>query len=120
MILLRLLMLAALNGWTIREASAPRYNPAVMPGVAIYRKLTLVPCMVSSPIVGISEWVYVYGKNTGALRYCKVVDTSEAIDRARHIRTRRFVEVSYENALIFCGHTTERPEQCPVIVVSEY
>jgi hypothetical protein len=113
-------MLAALNGWTVREASAPRYDPGVMQNVAIWRGLTPVPCMVSSPIVGISEWAFVYGKNTGALRYCKIVDTSEAIDRARHIRTKRFIEVSFENAVLFCGHTTERPESCPVIVVSEY
>jgi hypothetical protein len=113
-------MLAALNGWTVREASAPRYDPDVMRGVAIWRELTPVPCMVSSPIVGISEWVYVYGKNTGALRYCKVVDTSETRHRAGHLLRKRFVEVSFENALLFCGHLKERPESCPVIVISEY
>ncbi len=120
MILLRLLMLAALNGWTVTEGYAPRYSPGLMTRVAHNRNLTPVACMVSSPTVGIAEWVYVVSKNNGAVRYCKVVDTSEAIDRARHIRTKRIVELSFSTARALCGHTTERPEACPVIVISEY
>lgn len=120
MILLRLLVLAALNGWKVSEGYAPRYNQGVMGSVADIRGLQRVGCMVSSPIVGIGEWVYVWGVNTGVLMYCKVVDTSEEIDRARHIRSGWWVETSFENALALCGHLNERPRKCPVIVVSEY
>jgi len=120
MILVRLLMLACLNGWATTHGVAPHYARGVMQGVAITRGLAQVPCMVSSDAVGIAEWVYVYGVNTGALRYCKVIDTSETIDRARHKREKRIVEVSHEDAILFCGTTRDRPEACPVIVVSEY
>jgi hypothetical protein len=120
LILLRLLLLAAMNGWTITEGYAPRYDPGGMAHVANMRGLTHARCMVSSPTVGIAEWVYVVSKNNGAVRYCKVVDTSEAIDRARHIRTRRIVELSFADARALCGHTTEPPESCPVMVISEY
>ena len=95
MILLRLLVLAALNGWMVREGLAPRYDLGVMPGVANTRGLTHTQCMVSSDVVDIGEWVYVYGVNTGVLMYCKVVDASEAIDKARHIEMLRFVEISF-------------------------
>lgn len=120
MILLRILTLAALNGWSVNSGFAPRYDKGVMGGVATWRGLQHVECMVSSPTVGIGEWIYVYGVNTGALRYCKVVDTSETIDRARHIASGWKVEVSFENALVLCGHLNERPKKCPVIVISEY
>lgn len=93
-----------------------------MGGVADYRGLARVGCMVSSPTVGIGEWVYVVSQNNGAIRYCKVVDTSETIDRARHIRTGRAVELDYRTALIICGaeHINDPPEHCPVWVISEY
>ncbi len=120
--MLRLLTLAAVLGWAVNAGHAPYYRAGLMGEVADWRGLKRVDCMVSSPTVGISEWVYVWGSNTGALRYCKVVDTSESIDRLRHIRTGRRVEFSHDIAVIMCGAENMRnpPENCPVWVVSEY
>lgn len=110
-------MLLALLGGTVREGVAPHYAPGVMERVADIRGMERVGCMVSSPIVDIGEWVYVYGVQTQALRYCQVTDTSQARDRARHIRTGRIVELDYESTIALCGTTRDRPEQCPVVVV---
>jgi hypothetical protein len=122
MTLIRLLTLASLSGWVVTPAVAPHYRAGLMGEVADWRGLERVDCMVSSPTVGINEWVYVWGLNTGALRYCKVVDTSEDIDRARHIRTGRRVEFSRDIAIIMCGieNIDNPPEYCPVWVISEY
>lgn len=116
----RLLELAFLMGWNVSAGWAPHYDPGVMARVVANRGLAPAACNVSSPTMGISSWVYVYGVNTGALRYCRVADVSEAIDRARHIRTGRIVEVSHTGATVFCGTTTEPVVQCPVVVISEY
>ena len=73
--------------------------------------------MVASYLYPIGTWVYVYGVRSGVLKRCQVVDTSAPKDRARHIRTRRVVEVSYENALALCTHLDEPVVECPVIVL---
>lgn len=88
-----------------------------MEQVARNRGLEPSACMVSSPTQPIGSWLYVYGQNTGALRYCQVVDTSAPRDRARHLRTRRYVELSHEGALIFCGTTRGPVRECPVVVL---
>lgn len=121
MTLIRLLTLAVLMGWHVRDGYAPHYRPGLMAQVADNRGMERVGCMVSSPTAYIGAWVYVYGANTGALRYCRVTDTSQAIDRARHIRTGRVVELSHRDAVSLCGreHINDPPEDCPVWVVSE-
>ena len=73
--------------------------------------------MVASPIEEIGSWIYVYGVQTDTLLRCRVTDTSQARDRARHLRTRRFVELDYASAQVLCGTTNERPERCPVVIV---
>lgn len=115
--LFRLLMLAALLGGSVREGVAPHYAPGVMERVADHRGMARAGCMVASPIYAIGEWVYVYGVQTGALRYCQVTDTSQARDRERHLRTGRIVEIDFQNTAAMCGSTEGRPEQCPVVVV---
>jgi hypothetical protein len=115
-----LLVWAALYGGTIREGFAPHYAPGVMERVARHRHLEQTACMVASPTQPIGSWVWVYGKQTGALLHCKVVDTSETRDRPRHLRTRRYVELDFQSAKIICGSTRDRPERCPVVVVRIY
>jgi hypothetical protein len=75
--------------------------------------------MVSSPFYDIGTRVIVYGPNTDRALSCVVVDVSHPRDRARHIRTKRVVELGYPAALALCGrkHINHRPEQCPVVVV---
>ncbi len=90
-----------------------------MAQVASRRGMQPAACMVSSPVLPLGSWVYLYGINTGVLRYCLVVDVSEARDRARHIRTRRIAEISYEVTHDLCGHTMEPVESCPILVISE-
>lgn len=121
MTLIRLLTLAGALGWTITQGSAPHYRPGLMAQVAERRGMAATGCMVSSPTLGIGAWVYVYGANTGAIRYCRVTDTSQARDRERHIRTGRAVELSHSTALALCGaaHINDPPERCPVWIIAE-
>lgn len=90
-----------------------------MERVSRVRDLPAVECMVSSPYYSIGTMVWVWGKNTQALERCRVTDVSAAKDRERHIRTKRVVELGYEEARRICGeeHMRDRPEQCPVIVL---
>jgi hypothetical protein len=54
---------------------------------------------------------------TQTLLDCTVVDVSAPKDAARHIRTRRVVELSFEVTKALCGSTRERVIDCPVMVV---
>lgn len=75
--------------------------------------------MVASSRFPVGTELYVYGVNTSELRKCLVVDVSHPRDQARHQRTHREVEVSWENTPLFCGPEGRRtrPEDCPVIVI---
>lgn len=84
--------------------------------VAARRGIEPAACMVSSPRYPVGTWVYVWGVRTKVLRHCKVVDVSHPRDKARHLRTGREVEISFENTAQLCGSTKERPERCPIIV----
>jgi hypothetical protein len=116
MVLLRLLTIAALMG-EVYEGYAPHYGKGLMARVAARRGLPAVGCMVSSPRFPIGTYLYVYGVNTGALRYCKVVDVSAPKDSARHLRTRREIEIAYENTIDLCGSTKTRVTDCPILVI---
>ena len=116
--LFRLLMLVAALGGTVTQGYAPHYAPGVMERVAHVRQMERVGCMVSSPTLPLGTWMYIYGSRTGALRYCRVTDVSHPRDKARHLRTGRIVELDYPNTLALCGSTKDRPERCPVIVVT--
>ncbi len=117
--LIQLYIALALLGGESMDGYAPRYSPGLMERVAARRHMDAVPCMVSSPYYPIGTWVWVWGRNTNALERCRVTDVSAAKDRERHIRTKRVVELGYEEALRFCGeeHMQHRPEQCPVVVL---
>lgn len=116
MALVRLYILIGLGLGVVQEGWAPHYSKGLMQAVAARRDITPVPCMVSSPVYAVGDWVYVWGRRTGVLRHCKIVDVLHPRDRARHIRTRRWVEISYEVTVALCGSTKGRPTDCPVIV----
>ena len=115
--LIRLYILLALCGGSVYEGHAPHYARNLMDRVAARRDLAPAPCMVSSPRYAIGSFVYVYGKQTGALRHCKVVDVSADADRARHIRTGREVELDYAVTAAICGTTRGSVAECGVIVI---
>lgn len=118
-LLVELYIALALLGGEEMTGSAPRYAPGVMERVSRNRDLPLVGCMVSSPVYAVGTWVWVWGRNTATVLHCRVTDVSGAADRARHIRTKRVVELGYEEARQLCGeaHINDRPEQCPVVVL---
>lgn len=118
-LLVELYIALALLGGEEMVGYAPRYSPGLMARVAERRGLTPVACMVSSPIYPVGTWVWVWGRSTHTLERCRVTDVSASADRARHIRTRRIVELGYDEAKRICGeqHLNDRPEQCPVVVI---
>ncbi|HEU5104198.1 MAG TPA: hypothetical protein VFU22_34510 [Roseiflexaceae bacterium] len=118
-LLYRLLLVVALWGGEVHEGVAPRYSPRVMENVSLRRDMPIVGCMVSSPRYGLGTWLWVYGANTDTLLRCRVTDVSHPRDAARHIRTRREVELGYTEAQRLCGQEAmrDRPEECPVVVV---
>ena len=111
-------MLAAALGGSVSQGFAPHYAPGVMERVARHRGMEQAGCMVSSPTLPLDTWLYVYGGQTGALRYCRVTDVSHPRDVARHLRTGRVIELDHETALALCGSVRDRPEACPVVVVN--
>jgi hypothetical protein len=118
MALIRLYILLGLMGGTVGEYTSPYYAKGVMERVARNRDMPIVPCMIASPTIPIGSWVWVYGRNTGVVRECRVTDTSAQKDRARHIKLRR-IELSWEAAVSLCGRAAmkDRPEHCPILVI---
>ena len=118
-LLIQLYILLALHGGESMDGYAPRYAPGLMQKVAVRRHMEVTPCMVSSPYYPLGTWVWVWGRKTYTLSHCKVVDVSSSKDRDRHIRTKRVVELSYENAITICGikNINNRPEECPITVI---
>jgi len=87
-----------------------------MERVARTRHMSIVPCMVSSPVYSIGDWVYVEGVNTGKRLKCRITDVSAPKDKQRHIRMRLLTELGYANTLDICGSTNLPNRQCPVLV----
>lgn len=116
--LARILVAVAVFGGEMMSGFAPRYSPGVMERVATRRGLAPAGCYVSSPFYDIGTRVIVYGANTDRALSCVVADVSHPRDRARHIRTRRVVELGYTEAERLCGTKAmrSRPEACPVTV----
>ena len=118
-LLVELYIALALLGGEEMTGFAPRYSPGLMERVSRTRDLPPVACMVSSPVYAVGTWVWVWGQNTATVLYCRVTDVSHPRDVARHLRTKRVVELGYDEALALCGeaHINDRPEQCPVVVL---
>jgi hypothetical protein len=70
--------------------------------------------MISSPVYPLGTHVWVYGERTGVLLRCVVVDVSHPRDVVRHIRTKRVIEISHENARELCGSVRGNVKECPV------
>ena len=120
--LLNLFLYLLVHAGTFSQSGyAPRYDPGVMERVAIIRHMPKVDCMISSPTLPLGTWLYVYGKNTKTVLLCRVTDVSAPKDKARHIRTKRIVELGYTAAIRLCGrkNLNNRPEQCPVTIVRD-
>jgi hypothetical protein len=113
----QLLLILIGGAGPVEVGFAPHYAPAGMRAVAERRNLRPAACMVASPHYAIGDWVWLYGLQTRRLLRCQVVDVSAPKDRARHHRTRRVVELSYENTRAVCGALRERADHCPVVVV---
>lgn len=118
-LLIQLYIALYLRGGESMNGYAPRYSPGLMEKVAQRRHMEIVPCMVSSPYYPIGTWVYVWSHNHSILRHCRVTDVSHPKDAPRHKRTKRIVEIAYENVAELCGEQfiNSRPEMCPVTVL---
>lgn len=89
-----------------------------MERVSEVRDLPIVRCMMSHPTIPIGEWVLVSGP-TGVIVRVRVTDTSQLVDRARHIRMKT-VEFSYECSFKICGEEwSGAGRDCPVIYKRE-
>ena len=115
---LLLLAFTVLPGGHFQYGYAPRYAPGVMERVARNRHMSIVPCMVSSPVLPLGTWVIVHGKNTDRVLECRVTDVSHPRDKARHLRTKRVIELGYASAEAICGkeHMRDPPTKCPVTI----
>lgn len=100
-----------------RRMIAARYDPGVMEGVAIYRGLAWTGCGMAYDGPPLGTMVRVEGVRTGVARTCQVVDVSETIDLARHVKARQ-VELDDRAARAVCGrrYYRSRPRECPVRV----
>ena len=112
-----LLVWAALHGSVVECGYAPHYSAGLMKKVALRRDISPVSCMVSRPRGPLGGWVWVYGVNTQTLLRCKIVDVSAPRDLARHVRTKRIAELSFEVTAALCGRTDERVIDCPIVTV---
>lgn len=100
------------SGWT--EGRATLYAPGKMERVAAYRSMSVVPCMVAHPTQPIGSWLLVIGQQTGTRLTCRVTDTSQPWDRARHIRT-GLIELDHDSALRICPPGwTGNSRECPI------
>ena len=117
MTLLRLLVFVILHGGTIQESYAPHYSPNLMAKVAARRDMQPQACMISSAEYDLGTWLWVFGKRTGVLLHCQVVDVSQTRHRQGHIKRRRLVELAWENTMALCGTTKGSSAECPVLIV---
>lgn len=105
---------AAMAGADVRYAV--RYDPGSMERVSANRNMPIVGCMLAHPTLDLGVWVLVEGAQTGVRRRCRVTDTSQPQDKARHIRT-RLIELDDASARAICprGWQGKRSE-CKVLV----
>jgi hypothetical protein len=96
---LALVLSLGATGWT--EGRATLYAPGKMERVAALRSMSVVPCMVAHPSRPIGTWLWVIGRQTGVMLKCRVTDTSQPWDRARHMRT-GLIELDYASAKAIC------------------
>lgn len=103
----------------VHEGFAPHYAPGLMEKVARKRGMPTSGCLASSPLYPLGTVVHVHATRLDKHATCRIVDQSHPRDRARHIRTRRILELSWPDAKRLCGLRfvgQEPPEHCPVII----
>lgn len=107
-----------------RNAHATTYAPGLMAQASRNRGLPIVKCMVSSPFHSKSVgkvWLWVKSRNTGVELLCRVTDTSEDVDIARHQRNRLF-EFDFTSWKKLCGtkRINDQPwRQCKIEVSND-
>lgn len=89
-----------LQGWS--DGRAVYYSIGLMERMSIKRDLPIAKCMAAHPTAAIGAWLLVQGNTTGVRKRCRVVDTSQPWDRARHIRT-GLVELDFKSAHELCS-----------------
>jgi hypothetical protein len=120
----KLLIMGALAGTGVRapadepvyEGIAAHYDPGLMERVSRNRHMPIVDCMFASPLWKMGSWWKITGVKTGKSRICRVTDTSQDRDRARHIRT-HLVELDHDSAASICGSLRLANRDCPVRIV---
>ena len=114
------LALALALGVGGERAWAVRYAPGVMERVSRTRGLPIVGCMIAHPRMPIGSWLYISGIRTKASLWCRVTDTSQPQDRARHIASGR-IELDYGSSKLICGTTWQgAARECPVRISKEH
>lgn len=94
---------------------AAHYAPNVMEKRAIARRLPIVSCMISSPVLVIGTWVDLANAQ-GDYEHARVTDTSQPWDRARHIAAQQ-IELDWNCAKRLCHIKRvgqKRPRDCPL------
>ena len=87
-----------------------------MEQVAKTRGIPLHGCGIAIDGPPLASFVDIVGIRTGVLRRCKVVDVSETVDLARHLRS-GLVELDHHTAIAVCGRWWRGPwRDCPVRV----
>jgi hypothetical protein len=92
---------------------AAHYNEGLMETVSRNRDIPVVPCMVAIPDRPIGAMVVVIGWNTGRVEVCRTTDTSQPVDKARHLRT-GLIELGWKNTMALCGSTSLPNRACRV------
>jgi hypothetical protein len=109
-------LIFALGCTGYQERLAVRYDPDLMEGIARARGLPITPCLFAHPTLPLGTRARILGVRTGHAEWCDQADTSEDVDRARHIRLRR-IELSYAASLRICGaQWGGAAVECPVRV----
>lgn len=96
---------------------ASHYNIGLMEKVSRNRNMQIVECMVSSPYYEIGDWLLITSSHY--IQICRKTDTSHPNDKARHIKTRRIIELDFNSAKKLCNISRvgqEKPEKCPIKV----
>lgn len=80
------------------------YNRGVMERVARNRKMTIVNCMIATPLYKIGTWVTVRSRVTGKVRRCRVTDVPQPRHMKMKFRTKEFVEFNAGMSMVMCAH----------------
>lgn len=95
---------------------AAHYRPGLMEKVAERRRMSQVPCMISSPWHSLNVWMSVKSERNGEMAICRTTDVSSPRDIAWHRRL-QLIELDWNTATRLCAisRVAQRPPRaCPV------